>query len=41
MIVSMFVCIDELLDEFERVYPKFGGSKSTAVPKHLFIVDED
>ena len=39
--VTMFDFIDEILEAFDKAYPKCKGTKSTAAPSNLFTVDED
>ena len=39
--VSMLDYIQEILDTYDKVEPKDGGTKTTAAPKNLFVVNED
>jgi hypothetical protein len=39
--ISMLEYIDDLLKAFEKVAPKETGTKVSAAPKDLFVVDED
>ena len=39
--VSMFDYIKEIVQAFEKADPNATGTKSTAAPENLFIVDED
>jgi hypothetical protein len=39
--ISMFDYIDEIINAFDKAKPKGGGTKSSAAPDHLFMVDED
>ena len=39
--VSMFDYIDEILAAFDKVEPNGGGTKTSAAPENLFVVNED
>ena len=39
--ISMFDYIDEILTAFDKAEPKGSGTKTSAAPKNLFVINED
>ena len=39
--ITMFDNVDDIIKAFEKAYPKLKGTKSTAAPSNLFIVNDD